>query len=84
MANTYTSLHYHIIFSTKNREPWIFPDIEQRIWRFMGGIARKHRMTALQIGGVEDHILRFGQRTADIGNFSSCSDTQRRIIQVDS
>ena len=36
MANTYASLHYHIIFSTKNREPWIFPDIEQRIWRFMG------------------------------------------------
>ena len=56
MANTFTSLHYHIIFSTKNREPWIFPDIEQRIWRFMGGIARKHRMTALQIGGIEDHI----------------------------
>ena len=56
MANTFTSLHYHIIFSTKNREPWIAPEIEQRIWRFMGGIARKHRVTALQIGGVEDHI----------------------------
>ena len=56
MANTFTSLHYHLIFSTKNREPWIFPDIEERIWRFMGGIARKYKMTALQIGGVEDHI----------------------------
>ncbi|MGH9932719.1 MAG: IS200/IS605 family transposase [Pyrinomonadaceae bacterium] len=56
MANTYSSLHYHISFSTKNREPWIFPDIEQRIWRFMGGIARRHRMTAQQIGGIEDHI----------------------------
>lgn len=22
----------------------------------MGGIARKHRMTALQVGGIEDHI----------------------------
>ena len=30
MANTYTSLHYHIIFSTKNREPWLVTDIEQR------------------------------------------------------
>ena len=27
MANTYTSLHYHIVFSTKNREPWITPSI---------------------------------------------------------
>jgi REP element-mobilizing transposase RayT len=56
MANTYTSLHYHLIFSTKNREPWIVPDIEERIWRVIGGIVRKHGMTALQIGGVEDHI----------------------------
>jgi REP element-mobilizing transposase RayT len=56
MANTYTSLHYHIIFSTKNREPWLVPDMEQRIWEFIGGIARAHRMTALQIGGVPDHI----------------------------
>ena len=56
MANTYSSLHYHLLFSTKNREPWIVPRIEQRIWRFLGGIARKHRMTALQVGGVEDHI----------------------------
>jgi REP element-mobilizing transposase RayT len=56
MANTYTSLHYHVLFSTKSREPWITLDVEQRIWRYIGGIARKHRMTALQVGGVEDHI----------------------------
>jgi len=56
MANTYTSLHYHLIFSTKNREPWLAPSIEQRIWRFIGGIARKHRMTALQVGGIDNHI----------------------------
>jgi len=56
MANTYSSLHYHLIFSTKNREPWLVPDMEQRIWEFIGGIARAHRMTALQVGGIEDHI----------------------------
>ena len=56
MANTYTSLHYHLIFSTKNREPWLVPDIEQRVWAFIGGLARAHKMTALQVGGVEEHI----------------------------
>jgi REP element-mobilizing transposase RayT len=56
MANTYTSLHYHFVFSTKNREPWIAPSIEQRVWEFIGGIARHHGMTALQVGGIEDHI----------------------------
>jgi REP element-mobilizing transposase RayT len=56
MANTYTSLHYHIIFSTKNRVKSISPEIEQRVWAYIGGIARKHGMTALQVGGIEDHI----------------------------
>ena len=56
MANTYTSLHYHVVFSTKDRYPWIRLEIEQRVWSFIGGIAREHKMTALQVGGVEDHI----------------------------
>ena len=56
MANTYSSLHYHLIFSTKNRTPWLSSEIEQRIWKYLGGIARKHKMTALQVGGTADHI----------------------------
>src|SRR5579859_6352653 len=56
MANTYTSLHYHFIFSTKNRERWIGADIEQRVWEYLGGIARQNRMKAIQIGGVDDHV----------------------------
>jgi REP element-mobilizing transposase RayT len=56
MANTYTSLHYHVIFSTKNREPRLQAEIEQRVWAFIGGIVRAHKMTALQVGGIEDHI----------------------------
>jgi putative transposase len=55
MANTYTSLHYHIIFGTKKRIPWITPDIQPRIWEFIGGIARKRKMKALRVGGVQDH-----------------------------
>ena len=56
MANTYTKLHYHIVFSTKNRVPWIKEDLEQRVWEFLGGIARKNGATALQVGGIEDHV----------------------------
>lgn len=56
MANTYTSLHYHLIFSTKNREPWLRPDIEQRVWSYLGGIARENDLKPRLIGGVDDHI----------------------------
>lgn len=56
MANTYTSLHYQLVFSTKNREPWLSPDVEHRVWTYVGGIARENGMPALAIGGVEDHV----------------------------
>ena len=56
MANTYSSLYYHLIYSTKNRVAWIKPELEQRIWEYIGGIARKNKMVALQVGGLDDHI----------------------------
>jgi len=56
MANTYTSLRYHVVFSTKNREMWIKPDVEERIWAYLGGIAKRNGMMPLRIGGIEDHV----------------------------
>ena len=56
MANTYTALHYHFVFSTKNRQPWIAAEIEERIWEYLGGIARTNKMKPLITGGIEDHI----------------------------
>src|SRR5205823_12192554 len=56
MANTYTALHYHLVFSTKNRVPWITQEIEERIWDYLGGIARANGMKPLKTGGIEDHI----------------------------
>jgi REP element-mobilizing transposase RayT len=49
-------LFHHLVFSTKNREPWITPGVERRVWAYMGGVARTHGLTAIQIGGMEDHI----------------------------
>ncbi len=56
MANTFTSLHYHVVFSTKNREPWLRQDIETRVWSYLGGIARENAMKPLLIGGVDNHV----------------------------
>ena len=56
MVNTETSLHYHIVFSTKNREPFLCHDSEQRVWSYLGGIARENKMKALMIGGIENHV----------------------------
>jgi Transposase and inactivated derivatives len=56
MANTFSHCYNHIVFSTKNRVDFIQPEIENRVWAYIGGIARKHKLTALQVGGIENHI----------------------------
>jgi putative transposase len=56
MANTYSNLFYHIVFSTKGRIDLISPEIEARVWAYIGGIARKHELIAVQVGGIENHI----------------------------
>ena len=56
MANTYTSLEYHIVFSTKNREAWISQTIEERVWEYLGGIARNNNIVPAKIGGSDDHV----------------------------
>jgi putative transposase len=56
MANTYSQCFYHFVFSTKERARFIFPDIESRVWAYIGGIAKNHTMSAVQVGGIEDHI----------------------------
>ena len=56
MANTYSALYCHLVFSTKNREPWLRNEVEARVWAYLGGIARDNGMTAVQIGGMPDHV----------------------------
>lgn len=56
MANTYSNLFYHFVFSTKRRARFTTADIENRVWAYIGGVARKHGMTAVQVGGIENHI----------------------------
>ena len=34
----------------------ITPALKERLWPYLGGIARENKMTAIEIGGVEDHV----------------------------
>jgi len=53
---SYVSSHYHCIFSTKERRKLITPPLQERLWPFLGGIARQNGMTQLIAGGTEDHV----------------------------
>jgi putative transposase len=53
---SYISSYFHCVFSTKERRPLIQPELRERLWPFLGGIARQNQMKAIEVGGVEDHI----------------------------
>jgi putative transposase len=46
----------HCVFSTPERRPWLIPSIRERLWPYLGGIAREKDMKALAVGGVADHV----------------------------
>ncbi len=56
MANTFACLTYHIIWSTKNRSPFITSEIRDRLYAYIGGIIKQENGKLICIGGVEDHI----------------------------
>lgn len=56
MPHTYTNLIFHIVFSTKQRFPFIKPEFEERFYEYIGGTMRALGGICLEIGGVEDHI----------------------------
>ncbi len=56
MANTFTNLNYHIIFSVRKRERLILPSLEERVWAYLGGVAKSLDAEPMCIGGVEEHV----------------------------
>lgn len=53
---SYTTLIYHIVFSTKDRRPAIKPEALPRIAEYIGGIIRKSDGRMLAANGTRDHL----------------------------
>lgn len=71
MGSTFFSLHYHIVFSTKERRPFIHAEWRPRLHSYLGGIIRGMNGVAEIVGGVDDHVhllasLRPVHRIADV------------------
>ena len=56
MAQTLVSLLVHVIFSTKNREPFISPSLEPELFAYIGGILKNQNSRLLDAGGTADHV----------------------------
>ena len=56
------------------------PELRERLWPYIGGIAKQNRMKSLAIGGVEDHSSPFWRNTTSnmIRVISGTSDASRQ------
>lgn len=56
MPSTHISLNVHLVFSTKDRLPFISEDVLDRLHAYLGGIVKGMDAMPLAIGGVSDHV----------------------------
>ena len=53
---SYTCLQYHLVFSTKQRHPWLHADVMPRLVKFIGGTVRSFGGSLIEAHGPADHI----------------------------
>lgn len=46
----------HIIFSTKDRQPFLSPDTRPKLHAYLATVARNFGCEAYRVGGVADHV----------------------------
>ena len=56
MANTFTQIYYHVVFSTKERRRVLFSERREDLYSYIWGIHRNLGCRLHRIGGVEDHV----------------------------
>jgi len=56
MGQSLVKNYVHIVFSTKHREPLIFPPYEKELHAYIGGVCNHLECPALIVGGYTDHI----------------------------
>ena len=63
MANTFTQIHIHVVFTIKNRDSLIANDWRDALYKYLIAIIQNHGHKVLSIGGMPDHVhVLFGFR----------------------
>lgn len=78
MSQSLACLHIHLVFSTRNRELYLTPDLCRRLYPYIGGIVRERKSVLIEAGGMPDHIHLLISFARDI----SVSDMVRDVKSV--
>ncbi len=56
MAQSLAQILVHLVFSTKNRDPWLADDVRDELHAYLTGIVANQQGTLLKVGSVSDHV----------------------------
>lgn len=56
MAQSLADIIIHVIFSTKDRNPWIQPDVDTELYSYIHAVCHNLNCLVIQINGISDHI----------------------------
>jgi putative transposase len=56
MPQSLANILIHVIFSTKNRAPFVDPEIENELFPYLASICRACDSPAQAVGGTENHV----------------------------
>ncbi len=56
MPQSLVKNYIHIVFSTKYRQPFIHPPVEEELYAYLGGECKRLECHPIKIGGYIDHV----------------------------
>ena len=76
MANAFTNLQYHLVFSTKHRKNIILDRFREDLYSYIGGIIRSEKGKIIRIGGTINHI----HILADFSKSNTISGSPSQVV----
>ena len=81
MADTYTQLYIHIVFSVKGRQPLILKEYKDELHKYITGIITNKKQKLIQINSMPDHIHILIGITPEIAISDLVRDIKRNATQ---
>ena len=81
MSRSFSSVHIHLVFSTKDRRPFLRePGLRSEMHRYLGGVSKALDCQPLIVGGIADHV----HILAGLGKTRSQAEWVRELKMVSS
>ena len=83
MPQSLASNLIHLVYSTKNRKPWLTIASRQKFFAYQAGIFQKWESPSIVIGGVEDHVHSLFSLSKNFALKKIVEEVKKRQFQMD-